>query len=572
MTDSGAGLRAMVLAAGYGTRLAPVTDHVPKPLLPVRGRPLLDGIIDRLLVAGVDRVAVNSHHLGALIEAHLRQHRHAAQLAHFAEIEILGTGGALDHAREFLCAAPRFLVYNGDVLCDVDLGALVAEHEDSGAAATLLLVDWPQVNSVTLGADGAVRQIAGATEPAAPLPGDRDLTYAGIGVFERSVLDDIAPGFSSLVDPLARALARDPRAVRGFAPPGVQWNDLGTLGRWLEAAGDSADTPQGFLLQRITGHGSDRRFWRLGHQTWSAVAMVSPTSDDEFARFVACGAFLSARELGPPQILAVDTPAQAVLMEDLGSASLYDLASAPTTRPDDLRELYGQAVSRLLDLQAATPEAQRTCPLAVDRALALDQLRSETAYFQEQFLCGHLQVEREILTDLDPEFAALAVAVAGIPQFLMHRDYQSQNLLWQAGQVRLVDFQGLRLGPRTYDLASLVWDPYVDLPPALRRDLVAMFAAGCAPTAPEVIRAQTVTAGLQRVMQALGAFGFLGHAKGKAAFLAHIPRGLHHLGLLLEALHERQRNPTAAVAAHLPPPLPHLTRLVASLSQPQDGG
>jgi aminoglycoside/choline kinase family phosphotransferase/choline kinase len=572
MNKAAAGLRAMVLAAGYGTRLAPVTDHLPKPLLPVQGRPLLDSIIDRLFAAGIGPVAVNSHHLGELVGAHLQQHPRTDRLTHFPEAEILGTGGALHHAREFLAATPSFLVYNGDVLCDVDLAALVADHAESGALATLLLVDWPDVNSVTLGSDGAVRRIGGATAPVVASPGDRQLTYAGIGVFDRTLLDDIAAGFSSLIDPLARALARDPQVVRGFAPPQVAWNDLGTLGRWLAAAGDAADTSAGFLLQRITGHGSDRCFWRLGRQTWSAVAMVSPPHDDEFDRFVAIAGFLAAHDLGPPRLLAVDPSAPAVLMEDLGGESLYDLARAPMTRPEDLREPYRQAVTRLLELQAVTPAAQRECPLAVDRALALDQLRSETTYFQEQFLAGHLQLVPDVLEDLAPEFAALAAAVAGIPQALLHRDYQSQNLIWRAGRIRLIDFQGLRLGPRTYDLASLVWDPYVDLPSDLRAELVTAFAAGCAGTDPEVIRAQTITAGLQRVMQALGAYGFLGQVKGKGAFLAHIPGGLRNLALLLAALQELQQNPSAAVAAHLPPHLPHLTRLVASLCQLPEGG
>jgi len=566
-----AGPRGLILAAGYGTRLAPVTDHLPKPLLPVDGEPLLDRIIAKLLQAGIAPVAVNSHHLGEQVQEHLAAHADNDRLVHFAEPDILGTGGALDNAREFLATTPYFVVHNGDVLCDVELADLLTTHRTSGALATLLLVDWPAVNSVTLGADGVVRHIAGTAAAPPPKPGDRHLTYTGIGVFDRALLDDIGPGFSSLIDPLVRALKQDPQAVRGHAPRNLAWDDLGTLARWLKVAGGDSRTGAGFSLQRITGHGSNRRFWRLRQRSWSTVAMISPPTDNEFERFLAVGRFLAAHDLGPPRLLAVDEPARTVLMEDLGHDSLQAVAMAPGTSLAALQTLYEQVVDRLLALQAVTPKAQAECPLAVDRTLDLDQLRWETTYFRERFLEGHLGLAAETLAPLKAEFTALALAVARAPLVLLHRDFQAQNILLQHKQVRLVDFQGLRLGPLTYDLASLVWDPYVDLPAALRQDLVSRFAAGCAEVPADVIRAMTVTAGLQRVMQALGAYGFLGRVKGKAEFLAHIPAGVDRLQRLLTELAQRQ-NQSKTSADYLPPPLPHLTRLVATLVWPDSGG
>jgi len=231
---------------------------------------------------------------------------------------------------------------------------------------------------------------------------------------------------------------------------------------------------------------------------------------------------------------------------------------------------YEQVVDHLLALQAVTESARTDCPLAVDRTLDLDQLRWETTYFRECFLQGHLALSGNDLTGLDVEFAALAAVVAKAPLTLMHRDFQSQNILIQGAQVRLVDYQGLRLGPVAYDLASLVWDPYVDLPRKLRQQLVTRFAAGCTVAAPETVLAMTVTAGLQRVMQALGAFGFLGHAKGKTEFLGHIPAAMANLCLLLQELAEMQKAPAEAVAKHLPPPLPVLTRLMNSVATTAD--
>ncbi|MDX2474620.1 MAG: phosphotransferase [Candidatus Krumholzibacteria bacterium] len=564
------GVRGLILAAGYGTRLAPLTDHLPKPLLPVAGKPLLDGIIKRLLTAGVAPIAINSHHLGDIVQTHVAAHEQADQLHSFPEADILGTGGALANARDFLGASGTsraFVVYNGDVLCDVDLAALIADHHGSGALATLLLADWPAINTVTLGSDGAVRHIGGTGEVPLPGPGDRQLTYAGVGVFDRQVLDDIGPGFSSLIAPLVRAMARKPGSVRGFAPASLAWDDLGTLGRWLQAAGPDAHTTENFQLTRLTGHGSERRFWRLGRGGWSAVAMHSPPGDDEHERFLAVAGFLAKHDLGPARILAVDEPERTVLMEDLGPISLYALATDQTTDAAAVRQGYEQVVDRLLALQAVTPLAEAECPLAMDRVLDLEQLRWETSYFQERFLQGHLGCGAEDLVGLEDEFAALAAAVANLPRVLLHRDFQSQNILFHEHQVRLVDFQGLRLGPLTYDLASLVWDPYVDIPGELRQHLVARFAAGCGQPDPAEVGVMTTIAGLQRVMQALGAYGFLGHVKGKAEFLVHIPAALRNLHQLLTELAQWQRRPDAADC--LPGPLPCLTRLIATKAQPE---
>ena len=241
-----AGFPAMILAAGYGTRLAPVTDHVPKPLLPVGGRTLLDHAVDAVTRAGAGPLAVNTHHLADLVADHIAARPDHERFFISHEPEIMGTGGALDAARVTLEGHPFFLLHNADVLCDADLGALVDEHERTGAEATLLLVDWPEVNSVTVGEDGAILAVGvGPEEDPSPAAGSRRLTYTGIGVFGEEILADIGPGFSSLIDPLVRAMTERPGSVRGFSPAGFYWHDLGTLGRWLAVQGSEANQPTG---------------------------------------------------------------------------------------------------------------------------------------------------------------------------------------------------------------------------------------------------------------------------------------------------------------------------------------
>jgi len=520
----------MILAAGYGTRLAPVSDHLPKPLLPVPGGTVLDRAVAALGAAGVRRIAVNTHHLGDLVAAHLRGRPDADRFVIFPETEILGTGGALANARAFLAGAGTFLLHNGDVLADLDLGALLADHRASGALATLCLVDWPAVNTVAVADDGAV--LAVGDRPAPPA-GGRRLTYAGVGAFAASLLDDIGPGFSSLVDPLVRALAARPGAVRAWIPSAPGWSDLGTLPRWLEVAGDAGDLDGGAgRLEPLTGHGSDRRFWRIQAPGWSAVAMRGVPGDEEFARGLAIARFLAEAGLGAAAVLAEHPAEQVVLQEDLGRTPLAAVAAGPGRE-----EAYAQVVDHLARLQAATDLARARCPEATDRILDRGVLAWETAYFRARCLAGHFGLEEAELAPLDEEFAALNAAVAAQPTLLIHRDFQAQNILLQDGRVRLVDVQGMRLGPCGYDAASLLWDPYVALPGDLRTMLLDRFCRAAGPAAgldPATAAGCVLAAGLQRLMQALGAYGFLGHVKGKAAFLGHIPRGVDHLRDLLD--------------------------------------
>lgn len=575
MPETGGSLRGMVLCAGYGTRLRPLTDLVPKPLLPVGGRALLDLAVASLDHAGVGPIVVNTHHLGDQVAAHLAARADALRFTLSPEAEILGTGGALDGARAFLAQADEILLHNGDVLTDVDLAPLLAAHRALGAVATLLLVDCPAVNTVDVAADGRVLRLAGRPEAAGDgEPTARRLTYSGIAVFARRLLDDVPSGPSSLVDVLAALIARDPHAVRAWTPAGVAWDDVGTFARWLgaqpEAPGPSAGGPVPTVdIERIRGHGSDRRFWRLSRGDWAAVAMVGPPGDQEHDRFVALASFLSRHELAPAAILREDADEKTVVMEDLGRASLYSLADGIAADAPAAVNAWELAVDHIARLQQATPAARTECPVAFSLALDEAGLRWETDYFRERFLCGLMGVAPDDAAALADECARLNATVAAQPVRLLHRDYQSQNLLVKDGRLRVVDFQGIRPGPLGYDAASLLWDPYVALRPARREALVARYAASIRErvdpgAAPAAVRAMVLAAAHQRLMQALGAYGFLGLVKGRRGFLAHVPRGLAHLRDVM-ALGAAARA-DADAAPWLPAPMPRLEAALARLT------
>jgi NDP-sugar pyrophosphorylase family protein len=644
----------MVLAAGFGTRLQPITHHLPKPLVPVLGRPLLELIVLELQAAGVREIGLNTHHLAAEVTQGVDVLQTECAFTIFHEPEILGTGGALANASGFLRAVESFLLHNGDVLTNLDLTALSAEHARHDALATLALADWEPVNSVLVAPDGSVLDIDDR-RGSVPRAHDRFLTYSGVAVLSREILRFIpATGYSSLVDALIAVIAEHPGAVRGYAPEGLYWNDLGTVERYLDAhrrllvegaarlrwlppfedavfrgadvevaadarlsgflslgsgsrvgpaaaledcvvlagasvpressfrravvgsgwtaqavgavgAGGASPDDAGLLeldivraagierdvhdvhVERITGHGSDRSFWRLAAADHSAVLMRTTAEDAEFSRYVAIASFLERENLGGPRIIGVDQRAFAVLMEDLGDTSLYRRLHPAGRCAEPTRAergaLFRQVLDLLVELQSRGTSAAASCPELCSRPFDYETLRWETDYFRRRFLVELAGLPAAELAGLDDEFHRLAEAVLTQPTVLMHRDYQSQNIHLKDGSVRLVDFQGMRQGPLVYDPVSLLRDSYVKLEPREERELMAYYRdrlqrrGGPSPTMDEW-REFVTLAGLQRHMQSLGAFAFLSRVKGKKRFRRHIPLALRHLASDLRELRE----------------------------------
>jgi mannose-1-phosphate guanylyltransferase len=231
----------MILCAGLGTRLRPLTDVVPKPAVPVCGVPLVRWALALLAGAGARRAVVNVHHLpGAMARAAEEAARAAGvALAVSEEPVIAGTGGALREARRLLGGAEAIVVVNGDVLFDVDLSAAVAAHRESGALATMVLLPMPagaRYATVDVDGSGAIRRIAGAFGP-----GGEGLVpwhFSGVHVIAPELLDRVpAEPFECDVNRHVYPPLMASGAVRGHVVQGY-WNDLGTPARYLEASGD----------------------------------------------------------------------------------------------------------------------------------------------------------------------------------------------------------------------------------------------------------------------------------------------------------------------------------------------
>ncbi len=223
-------MRAILLCAGRGLRFRPVTERIPKPLLPFLNVPLAVAHLRRLHEAGVGEVAVNLHHLGDQVERHLRQQSaDLPELRFFPEPRILGTAGALRNAAEFL-GQDDFLVVNSDAAIDADFGSLLARHRASGRPATLLVTENRDPKQYT------PLQAEGDRITAFGLHGPGALLYTGICVLSPRLLARIPPGETALVAHLWQPILDAGREEIGFVLHRGPHADLGRPGDFLRAS------------------------------------------------------------------------------------------------------------------------------------------------------------------------------------------------------------------------------------------------------------------------------------------------------------------------------------------------
>jgi mannose-1-phosphate guanylyltransferase len=233
---------AVILVGGQGTRLRPLTEDTPKPMLPLLGRPLLDYTFEQLREAGVRRVVLACGYMPTQIRDHFGDEVGGLEIEYRVEPEPLGTGGAARFAAAGL--DETFLLLNGDSLREVDLAALVRLHRERQAAATILLtrVDDPsRYGLVRIAEDGRVR---GFVEKPDPSEIDTDLINAGLYVLEPDVVASIPAGRPvSIEREVFPALAAEERLYATVSEG--YWIDVGTVSSYLQAHFD--------LLERRSG-------------------------------------------------------------------------------------------------------------------------------------------------------------------------------------------------------------------------------------------------------------------------------------------------------------------------------
>jgi N-acetyl-alpha-D-muramate 1-phosphate uridylyltransferase len=214
-------MRAMILAAGRGERMRPLTDTLPKPLIPVAGKPLIQWHIEKLAAAGITDIVINHAWLGALLEQTLKNgHQWGVDIRYSAETVALETAGGIAKALPLLGTTP-FLVINGDIWCDWDLAQafdIAATMHQSTQQAWLLLVPNPEHH---LNGDFGLTKNGLVTDAATP-----KYTFSGIGIYKPSLFAHTPAGQPAKLAPLLRqALALE--GVTGQLYTG-SWVDVGT--------------------------------------------------------------------------------------------------------------------------------------------------------------------------------------------------------------------------------------------------------------------------------------------------------------------------------------------------------
>jgi len=265
--------------------------------------------------------------------------------------------------------------------------------------------------------------------------------------------------------------------------------------------------------------GSGRKYFRMKANGHSLILQQSHNEDKDFERFIRYGKLFSSLKLPTPEIYAVSDSEKRVVMQDLGSARLCDVAQPML--------YYPRVLEKLIVWQEASEKAFELDSELANRVFDESDYLWETSYFTENYFPSIRGV---------PDFKSLAKQAAAHPRVLMHRDFQSQNVMIKGSEVAFVDFQGARNGSIYYDVASLLWDPYMMLPSETVKQLFTLwFSAN--PRLKNTAFAHAwesfLVASLQRIMQAIGAYCFLSKKKGLKSFEQYIEPGVKRLEEIL---------------------------------------
>ena len=276
-------------------------------------------------------------------------------------------------------------------------------------------------------------------------------------------------------------------------------------------------------VEPIEKGGSGRKFWRVNVAGRSLILVRYSEERPENRHYVEIGKFLTGVGVRVPRVFFHDESEGLIVMEDAGENDLW------SHRGDswlERRALYQRTLDQALALHTRAHVAEGRPHLQQEFDAAL--YRWEQAYFIEHCLQRHFGLsENEVAEHVDrARLGQIAVHLAEQSRCLVHRDFQSQNVIVRDGEVCLIDFQGLRPGLAQYDVASLLLDPYVELSAAERGELLGHYLSGLR-GAGRHDEAHWMAlydlCAMQRLMQALGAYGKLGHTDGRDHFLAHIP-------------------------------------------------
>ncbi|MDD5677242.1 MAG: sugar phosphate nucleotidyltransferase [Kiritimatiellae bacterium] len=619
--------KAVILAAGFGTRMLPLSLDTPKPMMPLWGKPILGHILDMLARWGVADVLINLHHQpGAICDYVRLRPAPGPRVALSFEPDILGTGGVLQRASWFLDTQPFWMI-NADIAADVDPRPLIAAFHRSRVLAALWLNAEHGPRTVEMagsritnfsssrpGTEGTytfcgLQVLSPRILGFIPSKGSSTIVqayqlawanawkiagvcvaksyWADIGTPDgylqahRDILDASVAGKSgaSLLAPDGlRALQSWRRRIRfnGFMSAGcnvsigkgarianaVIWDDAcvasdavvehAIIGKGckvhgrvprvavrsvfsLSTSGNKTDIPLAMALQSLRWppcettvipfepRGSARHFTRLQSQGRRVILVRYSREREENALYTRHARFLQSIGLPVPEII-LDMPGRNFfVMQDLGDQSLLSLSKI--WPPARLTNFYHDILAHVSRWHTEGALAARRRRLVMVAPFSYDLYRWEREFFNRHFLQPYLNLLPKTTRKILEELATVAGDLLKTPTVLVHRDLQASNILRVGRRPFFIDFQGMRFGAAAYDLASLLCDPYVELPLTTIGTLLDTYNQ-------LVSRGNRVSeklfwlAAIERLAQALGAFGRLSANPETAWFGSYIAPGL----------------------------------------------
>ena len=611
--------KAVVLAAGLGARMDPLTSSIPKPMLPMWNMPLVERTVRMLVSWGVSDVLLNLHHGANAIFSHFRKHPVQGTRVSFSfEPVMLGTAGALRKASWFL-GEDAFWLVNGDILANVPPQLFLRAWRRSKPLSVLWLTDRAGPRTVEMEGD-AIRVFRSNR------PGTRGtFTMCGLHLLSPRILSYVEDGeVCSLVTAYERALSAGER-LAAVNPPEALWIDIGTPEGYLEAhrqmwlnrrapraphlsispralrarailarsgaivrgfvaaegafraspgavaensvlldgvtlassarlvcavaasgvavrgpaarlvyRADAASDPKirmaaaamnwppsKTLVMPLPPRGSARTFARISSGDRTAMLIRYSLEREENAFYAPHARWLSAARLPVPRVL-LDRPSDLLcVMQDVGDLSLLEAARDLTAA--SMADIYEEVLQVIVRWHQSI--FTRRPPLRMCEPFSADLFEWEHNLFVEKLLVERLGASPVVSQKAKQIFRRIASDLADEQPALLHRDLQSSNIHIAGGKIWLIDFQGMRVGPAMYDVASLLADPYVNMPLSLQERLLATYARLSGRRA---LRLEKMfwTAAAQRLSQALGAYARLAARPETSHFQRHIIPGL----------------------------------------------
>jgi NDP-sugar pyrophosphorylase family protein/aminoglycoside/choline kinase family phosphotransferase len=604
-----------------------LTGHIPKPLLPVWGRPVIGHTLNRLHEAGVTDVLVNLHHAPQPLWDYLRsQPVPGLRIQCSFEPAILGTGGALRHAAWFVDDTPFWMV-NGDILFEADLAPLLKTFIRRPIAA-LWMTRWAGPRTVELKHNRVVsfRSSSPGTPNAA--------TFTGLHLVSPDILGFLPDqDFSTIIDAYAAAM-KCGQHVAGIELPHSYWTDIGTPDAYRQAHADTwmacrkgrpggrcvpAGTQRTIRALRKTGvvvrgfaalsagvriargailedsvvmdgvtigpnavlsralvapgltldaqrlegmavhladledanieeaagligmnalqtqaflfpaRASGRRFIRLVCGSRRAIVIQYTDERPDNTQFTSSARFLRRVGLPVPAILLDQPERRLILVEDLGDTNLLDRLAQ--TKKQDVQSLYRPVLDLVVALHhPRVLRAARRAGLPVNPPFSPALYEWERELFLEHFIIRRMGLTASEASGVMAELSVLGDGLSGAGTALLHRDLQSTNIQWHRGRPVLIDFQSMRVGPPLYDVASLLCDPYASMDADVQTQLLAYYIR----QTDEAVGDYFWPCAVQRLVQALGAYGRISAQPATSDFSRHIIPGLIMLDRALQ--------------------------------------